>query len=475
MQGRQRDNSVVESQVVGMATEPIEEHPAADRARLAPAAPAESATLTGRTLQVLRLIYAWLEVNTFIPLWLPSPLRRKRFGYLVTALAQVLATLATLAVVLSYPNFSFVGVLNFLVVGLIALSWGAVPALVATLTGAALLEVLVLEAPYIAPALGMPTRRVGDLIEVTLFLVCGVIVSVVASRTEGARRRASRRLAQVQAREIGLREANRRMDEFLAMVSHELKNPLAGMKLAAQLARRYMMGYMPARAPAAPTIAEDPPEDPAEDPAGEVAVDPAAKLEKVVGLLDQIERQAGLQDRLIADLVDVSRIQSQRLELAMAPCDLVSVVAQAVEDQRLSWPAREIGLTVERAGRDGRVPVVADGERIGQVVANYLTNALKYSAADKPVRVSVRCGIRAVRVAVRDEGPGLTPAEQAKIWQRFYRAEGVRVLSGSGIGLGMGLHICKSLVERQGGRVGVESAPGKGSAFYFILPLADGK
>ncbi len=452
-----------------MISEPIEEHAAQDRAELnraavAPAVAPEPNWGAGRALPLLRLVSTWLEANTFIPQWLPRPLRRKRFGYLVTALAEALATMATLALVVHYPNFSFVGVLNFLVVALIALSWGAVPALVATVSGVALLEVVVLEAPYMSKAFGMPSRPIGDAIEIALFLVCGVIVSVVASRTEGARRRSAQWLAHAQAREIGLREANRRMDDFLALVSHELKNPLSGVMLATQLARRYLSSmrssvWAGARAPATPPAASD---------------DAAAKLERVVGLLDQIERQAGLQDRLIGDLLDVSRIQSERLQLSLTPCDLALIVMQAIEDQRLAWPAREIRLRVERAGRDGRVSVVADAERVGQVVANYLTNALKYSAADKPVCVSVRSGIRAARVVVRDQGPGLTPSERAKIWQRFYRVEGVHVLSGSGVGLGMGLHISKGLIERQGGRVGVESAPGKGCAFYFVLPLADG-
>lgn len=459
-----------EGQVVGMATNPAEERPRSDSGDHAAETVTVPVTMTGRTLLLLRHMYAWLDANTFTPLWLPRSLRLKRVGYLVTALAQVLATLTTLALIKIFPTYTYVGILNLLVVALIALSWGAVPAVVATITGAVLLEILVL-----LPAFHLTHRPAGDVIEVTIFLVSGLVLSVAASRTEGARRRASRRLAQAQAREIGLREANRRMDDFLAMVSHELKNPLSGMKLAAQIARRYMFGYLAAPIPA---ITVDPPNDPADDPATaeeDVAPSPTDKLGKVVSLLDQVERQADLQDRLIADLLDVSRIQSERLEVRPAPCDLVPIVVQAVEDQRLAWPAREISLGVERTSRGGHVPVVADSVRIAQVVANYLTNALKYSRADRPVRVTVRCGIRTVRVAVRDQGPGLKPSEHSKIWQRFYRAEGVRVLSGSGVGLGMGLHICKSLIERQGGRVGVESAPGKGSTFYFVLPLADGK
>ena len=118
------------------------------------------------------------------------------------------------------------------------------------------------------------------------------------------------------------------------------------------------------------------------------------------------------------------------------------------------------------------VPVIVDPERIGQVVTNYLTNALKYSPADKPVEISVRVEENQARVSVRDEGPGLSLEEQEHIWDQFYRVPGVEVQSGSSVGLGLGLHICRTIIERHHGRVGVQSAPGKGATFWFVLPLA---
>jgi signal transduction histidine kinase len=118
------------------------------------------------------------------------------------------------------------------------------------------------------------------------------------------------------------------------------------------------------------------------------------------------------------------------------------------------------------------VPVVADADRVGQVVINYVTNALKYSPADQPVAVRVAVAGAEARVAVTDHGPGLPQREQDRIWQKFYRAEGVRVQSGSGSGLGLGLHICKTIIEAHSGQVSVESAVGKGSTFSFALPLA---
>jgi signal transduction histidine kinase len=362
----------------------------------------------------------------------------------------------TLVLIRIFPTFSFVGILHFFVVALIALTWGAVPALVATIAGAALLETLVF-----LPPLSQPLHPGGDLAEVLTFLAAGLVVGIAASRTEGGRRRAVIRQARAQAAEMGLREANRRMDSFLAMVTHELKNPLSGIQLASQLARRGVSQVIASETTLAPEAAE--------------------KLEKAIGLLDQVHRQVNLQNRLIGDLLDISRIQSDRLELTKEPCDLVEIVTQAVEDQRLAWPGREITLHVGRCGPEGSLLVVADAERIGQVVSNYLTNALKYSAEEKRVQVGVRCDGRFgegrfgegrfARVAVRDEGPGLPPGEQKRIWERFYRARGIEVQSGSGVGLGMGLHICKNLIERHSGRVGVESTPGHGSTFYFTIPL----
>lgn len=116
---------------------------------------------------------------------------------------------------------------------------------------------------------------------------------------------------------------------------------------------------------------------------------------------------------------------------------------------------------------------MADAGRVQQVVTNYLTNGLKYSKEPSPVAVTVTYEHDSARVQVRDEGPGLPPAEQDRIWERFHRAPGVRVQSGGGTSLGLGLHISKTIIEQHGGSVGVTSAPGHGSTFEFTLPLAE--
>jgi len=122
-------------------------------------------------------------------------------------------------------------------------------------------------------------------------------------------------------------------------------------------------------------------------------------------------------------------------------------------------------------------PVEADADRIGQVVTNYVTNALKYAPPDRPVDVWVAARGSRARVVVCDRGPGIPAAERAHVWELFHRAPGVAVQDGkqSGVGqgsLGLGLHICKAIVEAHGGRVGVKSALGQGSSFWFTLPLA---
>ena len=244
-------------------------------------------------------------------------------------------------------------------------------------------------------------------------------------------------------------EDNKRMDEFLSIASHELRTPLTTINGNIQLAKRRLKVLS-----ASQNLDEETTEI----------------LDFVQELLGRAERQVHVQDRLVSDLLDVSRIQANRLELHMSNCDLIEIVREEVEDQRSAAPSRLIALDVPHAMA---IPIKADRDRIGQVLTNYLTNALKYSASDRPVEVQAKLENERAYVSVRDEGPGLPAEEQAKLWRRFYRVPNITVQSGTGIGLGLGLHICKTIVERHGGKVGVESAPGQGSTFWFTLPVID--
>jgi signal transduction histidine kinase len=254
--------------------------------------------------------------------------------------------------------------------------------------------------------------------------------------------------AKARASELALRESNRRMDEFLGMAGHELRTPLTAIKGNIQLAKRQLKKNVSSHGP------------PAEDLSN--------KLKLVEELLERAERQVRLQDRLVGDLLDVSRIQANKIELNMKPCDLLTIVREAVQDQRQLSSSRIVRLNLPS---EEIVPVMADADRIGQVITNYLTNALKYSAADRPVEISLQVEEKMARVSVRDEGPGLSVEERQQIWERFHQVERIRVQSGSSGGLGLGLHICRTIVKRHRGEVGIESIPGEGSTFWFALPL----
>ncbi|HEX6800562.1 MAG TPA: ATP-binding protein [Ktedonobacterales bacterium] len=251
------------------------------------------------------------------------------------------------------------------------------------------------------------------------------------------------------ASERAAEEANRRMNDFLGIASHELRTPLTSVTANVQMAERALRPL-------------------AEATRGESRADVDATLRHTHEMLERAKRQVVRLDRLVGDLLDASRIQANKLELRWEICDLRAVVREAVETQRAAWPGRSISLTMPR---DANSVVRADADRIGQVVTNYLTNALKYSARDRPVAVCLRRHRGGVQVEVHDEGPGLSAEQQRHLFERFARAPGIEQISGSGVGLGLGLYICKTIVERHGGRLGVKSAPGEGSTFWFTLPL----
>ncbi|MBF6590924.1 MAG: MEDS domain-containing protein [Ktedonobacterales bacterium] len=257
------------------------------------------------------------------------------------------------------------------------------------------------------------------------------------------------------ANEMALREANRRLDEFISVAGHELRTPLTSSKINVQLAERQLQRLVAATSGRA---------------RGHAATgDPNSDLARLSDLFSRVGRQMDRQQRLVDDLLDLSRIQAGKLDLSVAPCDLALIIREAIEEQRLMHPTRMLSVVLP-AHREA-VPLLADADRVGQVVTNYLTNALKYSPDHQPVIVCLEVDDATARVSVRDRGPGLPPEEQDAVWQRFHRVHGIQVQSGSGVGLGLGLYISRTIIERHGGAVGVDSTPGHGSSFWFTLPL----
>ena len=262
------------------------------------------------------------------------------------------------------------------------------------------------------------------------------------------RERIQREWIEAHSSELTLREANRRFDEFLSIASHELRTPLAGIKGNIQLALRRLAMLQSERLPEMHILLD--------------------KLNSMQKFLIEAESRVNVQNRMISDLLDVSRIQANKLELVMGPCDLCDIVRGAVKDQRYNTPERSITL---KMWGEQHLIVIGDADRLGQVVHNYLSNAIKYSPAGQPVQVSLEPLGDNVRVSVSDKGPGLSPEEQKRVWERFYRVKGIPTQAGTGPGLGLGLHICRTIIEAHQGSFGLESTPGQGSTFWFSLPL----
>jgi two-component system CheB/CheR fusion protein len=245
------------------------------------------------------------------------------------------------------------------------------------------------------------------------------------------------------------KELEQRRDDFISMASHELRTPVTTIKANLQLAeRRLKKQFEPLLQPSPETT--------------KAVADLATMLERAL-------RQVEVQSRLINDLMDASRIQADKLTLMLQQWNLVDIVRDVVEEQRLVTPSRTI---LFEASEQEPFLVLVDRDRIGQVIGNYIVNALKYSPEKEPVVVNLRQEGTEVCVEVRDHGTGLSEQAQQHIWERFYQVPGRESTRSSRIaGLGLGLHICQILVSRHGGSVGVESKEGEGSRFWFSLPL----
>ncbi|GHO46604.1 PAS domain-containing sensor histidine kinase [Ktedonospora formicarum] len=241
------------------------------------------------------------------------------------------------------------------------------------------------------------------------------------------------------------------LDNCVSVVAHELRTPITAAKTSTQLSQRRMRRIL------------DIPH----------SIEPEDWTKVLASIMKNLERtgqQLEMQNRLVHDLLDASRVRADSLALQPKRYDLLPDITESIEVQRSLNPGRVINLNHSQATN---MVIEADPDRVQQVVINYLTNALKYSDLEKPVNIEVSTREHEIYVAVHDKGPGLKPEQQQRVWERFYRAPGIHVLSGSGMSLGLGLFICRSIIERQGGRVGVESTPGHGSSFWFTLPLVD--
>ncbi|WP_460382732.1 hybrid sensor histidine kinase/response regulator [Pseudomonas amygdali] len=243
-------------------------------------------------------------------------------------------------------------------------------------------------------------------------------------------------LKRLQSTQGELEHAIRMRDDFMSIVSHEVRTPLNGLILETQLRKLHL----------------------AKDNAS------AFTMEKLRAMVDRDERQIQSLIRLIEDMLDVSRIRTGKLSIRPSPFDLSELVCQLLE----SFAAQIAAAADSTVTRFAEEPVIGvwDEFRIEQVVANLLTNALRYGAR-KPIEVHVYSREGEAFIEVRDQGIGITAENQKRIFQQFERVSSNHAVAG----LGLGLFISDQIVMAHGGRIEVESEEGKGSVFRICLPL----
>ena len=230
-----------------------------------------------------------------------------------------------------------------------------------------------------------------------------------------------------------LKELERLHEEWSSVVAHDLRQPLAVIAIDANsLARAFTGGQI-----------------------GDGA--------KVV---DRIRRSAARLNKMIDDLLDVSRIDARRLALERADTDLAGLLDDVVERLSLLSPGHPIHFEPQVRP----APVFVDPARMEQVLDNLVSNAAKYGEPAAPITIRLRPSRDdgAFEVAVVNRGRGIAPQDLPKIFERFHRSGEAR--SGAVAGLGLGLYICKGLVEAHGGRIGAESIPNETTTFHFTIP-----
>ena len=269
----------------------------------------------------------------------------------------------------------------------------------------------------------------------------------ISELNQGLQKRVEEATAELTSMVEQLRELDRLKSQFLSMASHELKTPLTVISGFLQVSlrrkqRRLTRGY--------PSEAEWREEQKAD-----------------VDQLEVLNAQSQKLAKLVDELLDVSRIESGRLEFHLGEVDVRQLAADVAGRMQLTTQKHE--LTFPTGPGDGSTVITADRDHLEQVLNNLIGNAIKYSPDGGAIDVDVRPDADGVVLSVRDRGVGIPAAELDAVFSLFYRsrAEGTRQTVS---GMGLGLYISKEIVERHGGRISVDSTPGEGSTFYVHLP-----
>jgi two-component system, NtrC family, sensor histidine kinase KinB len=230
-----------------------------------------------------------------------------------------------------------------------------------------------------------------------------------------------------------LRRFEELKNDLVATVAHEFRTPLTSLSMAVHLCTEQVAG-------------------PLTDKQAELLHAAREDCDRLQGMVD--------------DLLDLSRIESGRIELFPLPTAVSSLIESAVEEHRAEADTGGLNLTADFPLPEVRV--LADRERIGHVFSNLISNAVRHTSKDGRVTLSARITNGAVRFTIADSGSGIPKEYQERIFDKFFRVPGAGPK-----GTGLGLYITKEIVSAHGGEMGVESEPGKGSTFWFTLPKAD--
>ena len=227
-----------------------------------------------------------------------------------------------------------------------------------------------------------------------------------------------------------IKRLNLKKDEFIGVAGHELRTPITTIKAYLQL------------------LKDEAPEGAARQ------------------FTEKALRQVNKLNRLVTDLLDASKIHAGQLEYNLMPCFLLPLVRESLETIRQIHPTHPLETDLPEED----IVITADGTKIEQVLINFMTNAVKYSPEGSPIELSVKKTAGKVTVGVRDWGIGIGDKHFDLVFHRYYRVQSIEHAIG---GLGIGLYIAKQIIERHGGEIGVDSQEGKGSLFYFSLPLPE--
>lgn len=228
-----------------------------------------------------------------------------------------------------------------------------------------------------------------------------------------------------------LAEQNKR--SLLSLVAHELKTPITTTKFLTEAFRiKYRKKY------------------------GEKGLE---ELQDLTLIHQQIARLA----RLVDDILNLGRLETNKLKLRLEPVELRALVGGVVIQIQsiISHPITVNGAT--------KYPIMADSDQLRQVITNLLNNAIKYSAADRPIKIQIEEDNHRAIVSVQDYGPGIPKKQQTRIFEQFYQ-----VSERTGEGFGLGLYLSKQIIQRHKGKIWVDSKVGKGSTFFFSLPFYNG-